>query len=324
MNYRTLGRTGLRLSEVGYGSWGLGQKQWIGARDDESLRALDRAFDLGLNFVDTALSYGDGHSEQVVGRAIRSRKERIHVASKIYPKNRQWPALPDIPVKEVFPAKHVISCTERSLRNLDLETLDLQQLHVWTDEFVDQGDWLEAIEKLKQQGKIRYFGVSLGEHTPDNGLKLVETGVVDSVQVIYNIFDPGPEENLFPACRKLNLGVIARVPFDEGGLTGRVTPETEFPEGDFRSRYFAGDRKRQVFERAGKIAEDLMIRPEGLPEKALRFVLSRPAVTTVIPGMRSIQNVEANCRAGDGAGLPKDALERLKSHRWQRNFYEED
>lgn len=321
MNRRPLGRTGIEVSEIGYGAWGLGQKQWIGARDEDSLAALERAFDLGVTFVDTALAYGDGHSEQVVGQAVRKRGG-ITVATKIYPKNREWPARRDVPVREVFPSEHVISCTERSLRNLGVEAIDLQQLHVWTDEFVGQGDWLEAVEKLKQQGKIRHFGVSLAEHQPENGLALLETGAVDTVQVVYNIFDPTPADALFPACRRLGIGVIARVPFDEGGLTGRVTPETVFPEEDFRNHYFAGDRKREVWERVQAIAADLMIRVEGMPEKALRFVLSHPDVSTVIPGMRSIRNVERNCRAGDGRGLPDSELSTLRAHRWPRNFYQ--
>ncbi len=321
MNLRTLGRTGLRVSEIGFGAWGIGAKQWVGARDDESLRALHRAIDLGVTLVDTALAYGDGHSERLVGEVVRARRDRIRVATKIYPKNRRWPARRDVPVAEVFPAGHVAACTEESLRHLGLETIDLQQLHVWTDEFAGRGDWLEAVERLKRQGKIRHFGISLGEHTPDNGLRAVESGLVDSVQVIYNIFDPSPEERLFPLCRKMNVGVLARVPLDEGGLTGRIGPDTEFPPDDFRNRYFRGDRKRQLRERVEAILADLGIRAEALPETALRFALSRPEVSSVIPGMRSVRNVEANCASGDGKGLPPGTLERLRKHRWDRNFY---
>ncbi len=321
MNYRTLGRTGLKVSEIGFGAWGIGQKQWVGAKDEDSVAALERAIALGLNFVDTALAYGDGHSEQVVGRVARKHAGKLLVATKIPPKNRLWPARRDIPVKEVFPSDHVVSCTETSLRNLGLETIDLQQFHVWTDEFAGQGDWLSALEKLKQQGKIRFFGISLGEHTPDNGLRLVASGLVDAVQVIYNIFDPSPGEKLFPLCRKLGVGVLARVPLDEGGLTGRVTPATVFPDGDFRNSYFSGDRKRQVFERVQRIAADLGIGLEGMPEAALRFALSHPAVSTVIPGMRSVRNAEANCGIADGRGLPEEQLRKLESHRWERNFY---
>lgn len=321
MNYRTLGRTGLRVSEIGFGAWGIGGKQWVGAADDESERALERAIDLGLNFIDTALAYGDGHSERVVGRVVRRRREKIYVATKVPPRNRQWPARRDVPVEEVFPGAYVVECTEQSLRNLGVETLDLQQLHVWTDEFVGRGDWLEAVERLKRQGKIRFFGVSLGEHTPENGLELLKTGVVDTVQVIYNIFDQSPEDRLFPFCRERSVGVIARVPLDEGGLTGKVTPETVFPPGDFRESYFRGDRKREVFERVQRIAESLDVSVEQLPEIALRFTLSHPAVSTVIPGMRSVRHAEANCALGDGRGLPPEQVRALRAHRWVRNFY---
>jgi aryl-alcohol dehydrogenase-like predicted oxidoreductase len=322
MNYRTLGRTGLRVSEIGFGAWGIGGKQWIGAADDESERALERAIERGLNFIDTALAYGDGHSERVVGRVLRRRREKIYVATKVPPRNRQWPARRDVPVEEVFPGAYVAECTEESLRNLGVETLDLQQLHVWTDEFVGRGDWLEAVERLKRQGKIRFFGVSLGEHTPENGLELLQTGVVDTVQVIYNIFDQSPEDRLFPFCLERQIGVIARVPLDEGGLTGKVTPETVFPPGDFRERYFKGDRKREVFERVQRISEDLDVSLERLPEIAIRFSLSHPAVSTVIPGMRSVRHAEANCALGDGRGLPPEQVQALRAHRWVRNFYQ--
>jgi aryl-alcohol dehydrogenase-like predicted oxidoreductase len=322
MNYRTLGRTGIKVSEVGFGAWGLGGKQWIGADDDESIRALNRAIDLGLNFIDTALAYGEGHSEKIVGRVVKSRKEKIHVATKIPPKNRRWPAQRTIPVHEVFPGDYVRKCTEESLRHLGIETIDLQQLHVWTDEFVGEGDWLAAAERLKKEGKIRFFGISLGEHTPENGVKAVESGVVDTVQVIYNIFDQSPEESLFPLCRSKNVGVIARVPLDEGGLTGKITPETTFPKDDFRNNYFRGDRKREVLERVRKIVKDLAIGIEKLPEVAIRFTLSHPAVSTAIPGMRSVRNAEANCATADGRGLPANDVAKLRAHRWIRNYYQ--
>ncbi|HVR86105.1 MAG TPA: aldo/keto reductase [Planctomycetota bacterium] len=321
MNRRTLGRTGLQVSEVGYGAWGIGAKQWIGASDEESLRALRRAIDLGLNFIDTALAYGDGHSEKIVGQTVRGRRDQVYVATKIPPKNRRWPAERQIPVEQAYTADYVVSCTEESLRNLGTETIDLQQLHVWTDEFVGAGDWMAGIDRLKQQGKIRHFGISLGEHTPENGLRAVESGLVDTVQVIYNIFDQSPEDQLFPLCRKKNVGVLARVPFDEGGLTGKVTPQTEFPKEDFRNNYFKGNRKQEVYVRVEKIAADLQISLDQLPETALRFTLTHPAVSTVIPGMRSVNNAEANCRAGDGKGLSPAEISKLRPHRWIRNYY---
>lgn len=321
MNYRQLGSTGMEVSEIGYGAWGIGRSQWIGADDHESLGALRRAIDLGLNFIDTALGYGDGHSEQLVGRVVGQRSEQIYVATKVPPKNGVWPAPAGIHADEAFPGAHVRSCTERSLSNLGLETVDLQQLHVWSDEWVDQGDWLDAVQALKTEGKIRAFGVSINDHQPENALKLIDTGVLDTVQVIYNVFDQSPQDELLGRCADRGVGVIVRVPFDEGGLTGRITPHSEFPDGDFRATYFRGDRKSEVAARAQAIVDDLARPLEDLPEIALRFILSRPEVSTVIPGMRSMRNVERNIAVGDGRGLPPDDLKKLHAHAWPRNFY---
>jgi aryl-alcohol dehydrogenase-like predicted oxidoreductase len=321
MNLRPLGRTGLQISEVGYGAWGIGRTMWIGADDDESLRALDRAIELGLNFIDTALAYGDGHSERLVGKSVRARSETVYVASKIPPKNMRWPASGDDRAEDAFPGEHIRRCTETSLRNLGLDTIDVQQFHVWHDSWLEQGDWLETVQALKQEGKIRNFGVSINDHEPDTALALVRSGNVDTVQVIYNVFDQSPEDELFPAVKEHGVGVLARVPFDEGGLTGSITADTEFPEGDFRASYFSGDRKRQVAERVRAIVADLGIAPGAIAEIALRYILSSDAVSTVIPGMRSIRNVERNCAAGDGRGLPPEQVEKLHAHRWVRNFY---
>ena len=257
MKYRKLGRTGLEVSELGYGAWGISKVSWIGADDDESLRALHDAIEHGVNFIDTALGYGNGHSEMLVGRAVREAEGRVLVATKIPPKNSQWPARAGVPAQEAYPADWVEQCTERSLANLGLETIDVQQFHVWSDEWVGQGDWAEAIERLRAEGKIRYFGVSINDHQAANAVELVGSGLVDTVQVIYNIFDQSPADQLFAAVQAANVGVIVRVPFDEGGLTGKVTPETEFPTEDFRNNYFAGDRKEQVWERVQAIAKDL-------------------------------------------------------------------
>jgi aryl-alcohol dehydrogenase-like predicted oxidoreductase len=321
MERRRLGRTGLEVSEVGYGAWGIGGSGWLGAKDDESLQALERALDLGVNLINTALGYGDGHSEELVGQVVRGRAETVRVATKIPPKNGLWPARKGTRAEETFPAEHVRACTETSLRNLGLDTIDVQQFHVWDDDWVDQGDWQEAIDALKHEGKIRCFGVSINDHEPANALRLVRSGLVDSVQVIFNVFDQSPEDELFPACREHDVGVLARVPLDEGGLTGRITPDTTFPEGDFRARYFRDDRKAEVFERAQAIADDLGIELDELPAVALRYILSSDAVSSVIPGMRSVRNVERNVAVGDGRGLPSEQVERLHAHRWVRNFY---
>ncbi|TFE22595.1 aldo/keto reductase [Cohnella luojiensis] len=321
MNYRTLGKTGLKVSEIGYGAWGIGKSAWIGASDEESIKALNRSIELGLNFIDTAIGYGDGHSERLVGQVDRKRSDKIYVATKIPPKNYQWPARSGVRAEETFPAEHVIKSTEQSLTNLGLDSIDVQQFHVWSDEWIDQGDWMEGIRKLKEQGKIGHFGVSINDYQPANAIKLIETGLVDTVQVIYNIFEQSPEDELLAACQKHNVGVIVRVALDEGGLTGTITPDTKFTEGDFREGYFRGDRKQEVFDRVNRITSDLGIANEQMAETALRYVLSHPAVSTVIPGMRSVRNVERNMKVGDGLGLPQDQVQKLKAHRWIRNFY---
>lgn len=321
MEYRSLGKTGLSVSVLGYGAWGIGKSMWIGADDDESLAALRLSLEKGVNFVDTALVYGDGHSEGLVGRAVREAGNTVYVASKVPPKNGQWPAPRGVRATDAFPASWVIECTEKSLKNLGLETIDVQQFHVWSDEWVGRGDWADAVARLKEEGKIRYFGVSINDHQPANAIALVRSGLVDSVQVIYNVFDQSPEDQLFPAVQEHGVGVIARVPFDEGSLTGKVRPGTEFPAGDFRNRYFGGDRRQQVWDRVQAIAKDLGVEVDRLPEVALRFCLSSPAVSTVIPGMRSVRNVDANVAAAELGPLTDQELTVLHAHRWVRNFY---
>ncbi|MGE5645231.1 MAG: aldo/keto reductase [Acidobacteriota bacterium] len=322
MRYRKLGRTNYEISEVGYGAWGIGQTQWLGGTDDEALRALRAAIDCGLNFIDTALAYGDGHSEQLVGKAVREAGKKIYVATKVPPKNQLWPARPGIGIDEVFPYSYVVESTERSLKNLGMDSMDLQQLHVWNPEWIARDDWRRACEDLKRAGKVRAFGVSINDHDPDSALELIKTGVIDTVQVIYNIFDQGPEKNLFPLCIERNIGVIARVPFDEGALTGTITEDTKFDPNDFRAGYFAGDRKKQVVEHVDALKRDLAGVDGNLPEIALRFCLSSPAVSTVIPGMRKVRNAQANCAASDKGPLDARTLGILKRHAWEKNFYD--
>jgi aryl-alcohol dehydrogenase-like predicted oxidoreductase len=322
MRYRKLGRTGIEVSEIGYGAWGIGGAQWGGADDDESIQALHRAIDLGLNFIDTALAYGEGRSERLVGEVVRDRDETVHVATKVPPRNRIWPAEEGALLGDVFPPGYVRECAEQSLRNLGMDTVDLLQLHVWNDDWADSEELLGEVDILRAEGKVRHFGISINDHQPANGLRLVRSGAVDSVQVIYNVFDQSPEDELLPACREHDVGVIARVPLDEGGLTGRIDADTEFEGDDFRASYFRGDRKREVYERATAVASELGVDDGRLAEAALRFILSEPAVSTVIPGMRSLRNVQRNVAASDAGPLAPDERERLRAHRWVRNFYE--
>jgi aryl-alcohol dehydrogenase-like predicted oxidoreductase len=329
MRYRTLGRTGISVSEIGYGAWGIGQSMWIGADDKESLRALHTAIDKGLNFIDTAMAYGRGHSEQLIGRVLKertgstaqSRAERIYVATKISPMNQRWPAQEGTLLRDAFPATHIIECTEKSLKNLNIDCIDLQQFHVWIDEWSLQNEWWDAVSKLKEQGKIRFVGISVNDHQPHSVIEAAKSGRIDSFQVIYNIFDQSPEDELLPLCRKENIGILARVPFDEGSLAGQITPDTIFPEGDWRHRYFRDDRKHQVWERVRKIEKEIHDEAADIAEFALRYILSNPAVSTVIPGMRTVRNVERNCAVSDGRLLRAETLQRMKDHRWVRNFY---
>ncbi|MFE4212776.1 aldo/keto reductase [Streptomyces sp. NPDC056844] len=320
MRYRELGRSGLRVSEIGYGAWGIGASSWVGATEDESVRALNRAVDLGVNFIDTARGYGE--SERIVGRVVRERAgDDILVATKVPPKNRAWPAPDGVDPDDAFPGDHIRTSLETSLGASGLDHFDVLQFHVWNDEWIGRGDWLETVAALKQEGKIRLFGVSVNDHQPDTALALVRSGVVDSVQVIYNVFDQSPADALLPACEEHGVGVIVRVALDEGGLTGRITAGTTFPEGDWRNRYFRDDRPAQVERRVAAIVADLGIAPDEIAENALRFVLSSPAVSTVIPGMRSVRNVERNTALSDGRTLTADQLKILAGHRWQRDFY---
>ncbi len=322
MKYRRLGRTGYMVSEIGFGAWGIGKSMWIGARDDESLRALSEAAELGLNFVDTALAYGNGHSEVLVGKFLKERKERIYVSTKIPPRNLEWPAAADSRLEEVFPFDHILRSTEKSLRNLGVDCLDLLQFHVWNDRWVGQSEWREAVERLKREGKVRHFGISINDYQPENGLAAADTGLIDAFQVIYNIFEQTPENVLFPYCRKHDIGVIARVPLDEGSLTGNITPSTTFPKGDWRDDYFRGERKRLVYEHSERLRFLLHDGVKTLTESALRFCLAHPAVSTVIVGMRTAEHVDENCSVSDGRYLPPDDLAALRSHAWPHNFYE--
>ena len=321
MKYRKLGRTGFEISEIGFGAWGIGGKQWLGGNDDESTRALRRAMELGFNFIDTALAYGDGHSEKLVGKIIRDATHRMYIATKIPPKNHLWPARPGIGIENVFPYDYILRCTDDSLRNLKRDTIDLQQLHVWNPEWLEREEWRRAFEELKISGKVRAVGVSINDHQPDSALDLIRTGLVDAVQVIYNIFDPIPQQNLFPLAQQKNVGVLARVPFDEGSLTGQVTEETAFDPKEFRAFYFRGDRKKQVVEHVARLQKDLAGANGSLAEIALRFTISHPAVSTVIPGMRTVRNVERNAAVSDQGPLDAPTLQLLERHAWSKNFY---
>lgn len=316
MNYRIFGRTQLKVSEIGYGMWGLAG--WTGTDTRELDEALDRSVEMGCNFYDTAWGYGAGKSEEILGQLVRRHPgKRLYHATKIPPKNFQWPSKSHFRLEDCFPYDHIIEYTEKSLKNLGVECIDLQQFHVWEDNWSRQDEWKKAVEKLKKDGKIRFMGVSVNRWEPDNVLDTLRTGMIDTVQVIYNIFDQAPDDNLFPLCRKLNIGVIARVPFDEGSLTGTLTKETKFPKDDWRSTYFVPENLNSSVEHADALRPLI---PPGMTmaELALRFILESEDVHTIIPGMRKLRNVEANIRASDGRKLDPALVKRLHTHRWDR------
>ena len=322
MQYRDLHCTGGKVSEIGFGAWGIGGTLWLGGNDRDSLAALHTAIDEGVTYIDTALAYGDGHSEQLIGEVCRNRSENLCIATKIPPLNQLWPARSGIPLSEVFPPAHIRASTIQSLENLGVEALALQQLHVWREEWIEDLRWLEELEQLKQEGKIRAIGISITDHEPDTALAIVKQGVIDVVQVIYNIFDQTPQQNLFPFCQERGIGIVARCPFDEGSLTGMITPQTSFPENDWRNRYFKDNRTELVAEHLEPLTCLLGQEASTLAELSLRFCLSHPAVTTVIPGMRKVSHVLANTQVSDGQRLSEDLLRTLARHAWKKNFYQ--
>ncbi|RQW04879.1 aldo/keto reductase [candidate division KSB1 bacterium] len=316
MHYRIFGRTGWQVSEIGYGMWGMAG--WTGSDDQESMHSLDVAVELGCNFFDTAWGYGSGKSEQLLGQLLKRHPEkRLYTATKIPPKNFIWPSKREFTLDDCFPPEHIVEYVEKSLKNIDVDVIDLIQFHVWEDNWARDERWQRTMEDLKQAGKIQAVGISINRWEPDNSLETIKTGQIDAVQVIYNIFDQAPEDHLFPLCKEYNLGVIARVPFDEGTLTGTLTKGTTFPKEDWRSTYFVPENLESSVEHADALKPLI---PQGMtmPEMALRFILSNPAVSTTIPGMRKTTHARANIAAGDGKGLALELLAELKKHRWDR------
>lgn len=316
MRYRKLGRSGFEVSDIAHGLWGM--SGWSGSEDEESLAALQLSADLGCTFFDSAWAYGEGRSDGLLGEILsRNAGKRLFAASKVPPLNKKWPASGDEPYKNVFPASHVVKYAELIREKLGVESIDLLQFHVWDDAWAEEREFRETIGKLKSRGIIRAFGLSLNRWQPENGLRALRTGLVDTVQVIYNIFDQSPEDELFPLCRELNIGVIARVPLDEGSLGGKLTKETTFPPGDWRATYFNAENLKATLLRIERLKAIL---PAGmtLPEMALRFILSNPVVSTTIAGMRKPEHVRLNLRASDAGPLDAELLNKLKEHRWDR------
>jgi len=320
MKYRRFGRTDWQVGEIGYGMWGMAG--WTGSDDDESLTGLQLAVDLGCNFFDTAWAYGDGHSERLLGRLMAANPDKtLYAATKIPPKNRQWPSRRGSRLDDVFPPEYIREYAERSLANLKRPHIDLLQFHVWEDDWADDDRWQRAMDDLKREGLVHAVGVSINRWEPWNAVRTLRTGLVDAVQVIYNIFDQAPEDELFPLCRELDIGVIARVPFDEGSLTGTLTKDTKFPEGDWRGTYFVPENLIPTVEHVDAL-KPLVPNGSSMPDMALRFILANPDVGVVIPGMRKPSHVKSNIAASDSAPLSKELLAELAKHRWDRETTE--
>ncbi|WP_372974441.1 aldo/keto reductase [Muriicola sp.] len=316
MKYRRFGRTNWEVSEIGYGMWGMGS--WKESDDRLSARSLDLAVELGLNFFDTAWGYGEGHSERLLGELLKRHPgKKLYTASKIPPRNFKWPARPEYAFEDSYPTDHVMDYTHRTLKNLDVEQLDLMQFHTWDDTWAEREEWQRAVEDLKTSGKVAAMGISMNRWEPENGIRALKTGLIDTVQVIYNIFDQAPEDELFPLCDEMDIGVIARVPFDEGTLTGNITKDTVFPKGDWRGTYFVPENLIPSAERADRLRP---LVPQGMTmaEMALRFILMNDRVDTVIPGMRKQEHVRSNIDTSDGKGLDDRLYRTLRSHRWDR------
>jgi aryl-alcohol dehydrogenase-like predicted oxidoreductase len=316
MRIRKFGRTNWQISEIGYGMWGMGG--WTGSDDDESLGSLQQAVDLGCNFFDTAWGYGAGKSESLLGELVRANNDKkLYAATKIPPKNFKWPSKREYVLEDCFPPDHIQEYVEKSLANAGLDSFDLMQLHTWEDSWLQDDRWSAKMADLKAQGLFHAIGISMNRWEPWNGVKAVESGLIDAVQVIYNIFDQNPRDELFPACREHDVAVIARVPFDEGTLTGTLTKESTWPEGDWRNTYFVPENLNSSVEHADRLKP---LVPPGMtmPEMAMRFILGEPTVSTIIPGMRRARHVEANMAASDAGPLEPSLMVELEKHRWDR------
>jgi len=317
MNYRRFGRTNWMVSQIGSGMWGMGS--WTGSDDQQSLDSLQHAVDLGCNFFDTAWAYGEGHSESLLGQIVRANPgKRLYTATKIPPKNFQWPSRREFTLDDCFPPEHIDESVRSSLNNAGLDSFDLIQFHVWEDSWLEDDRWARKIDELRRQGLLKAVGISINRWEPWNGVRAVRSGLIDSVQVIYNIFDQNPEDELFPACREADVALIARVPFDEGTLTGTLTKESKWPEEDWRNIYFVPENLFPSVERAGALKPLAATAGITMPEMALRFILSNANVNTTIPGMRKLAHVDANIAASDAGPLSEELLAKLRHHRWDR------
>ena len=325
MKYRPFGKHPFACSEIGFGAWAIGGS-WGAQADTDSLAALHRALDLGVNFIDTAAGYGDGRSERLIGQVLRERaaagkKEKVFVATKTPPAAGLWPPSPYCRADERYAEKYLRENISTRLACLGAQKLDLLQLHTWTRAWNRNPTPFKVLRQLQREGLVGLIGVSTPEQDQNSVIDLMRGGWVDSVQVIYNLFDQEPAAELLDVAHEHGVGIIVRVAFDEGVLTGKFTPETKFAADDFRAKYFEGDRLARAIAHTEEIRRDLAGSGFTLAEAALKFVLAHPAVTTVIPGIRNVAQADANCGVSDSPGLPRELLERLRRHNWRRGVW---
>jgi aryl-alcohol dehydrogenase-like predicted oxidoreductase len=321
---RTFGRTGLEVSEIGFGAWAIGGS-WGSQDDRDSLEALHRALDLGVNFIDTAAGYGDGRSERIIGKVLEERREegRVIVTTKTPPAPGPWPPSPYDRWEDRYSEQYLRRSVEERLSNLGTEAIDVLLLHTWTRAWNRDPAPLEILRKLKKEGKLRFFGISTPEHDQNALVEPMKEGWLDVVEVIYNIFEQEPAAELLPVARQKGVGVIARMPFDESALTGKLTESTTFEEGDFRNNYFMGDRLVRTVREVRKVEADLEGSGYTLPQAAIKFVLAHPAVSLTIPGMRNLRQVEQNLAVSELPDMPEELQSRLRAHNWRRAFWYE-
>ncbi len=320
MKYRAFGNTGWEVSEVGFGAWAIGGG-WGPQSDSDSVATLHRALDLGVNFIDTAAGYGGGRSEQIIGQVLKTRKERVYVATKTPPQPGPWPPSPYCKANDRYSEAYLRRNVEERLRNLQVDCIDLLQLHTWTRAWNQHPTPLEILRKLRDEGKIANIGLSTPETDQDAFVDLMRGGWLDGVQVIYNLFEQQPAAEFLPTAQKHGVGVIVRVAFDEAVLTGKYTADHTFPEGDFRRNYFAGDRLGRAVKRVEAIKQTIAGWKLTLPQVALKFVLSHPAVSTVIPGIRSAEQAVLNAAVPELPDLTEEQLAALRQHAWPRSFW---
>lgn len=326
MKYRTLGKTGLNVSEIGYGTWQFANDDefWVGASRKESEASLLAAIDNGVNYIDTARVYGDGLSEQWIGEILKKRpNNEIIISSKVFPKNFKWPAPEGIEIKDVFPKEHIIKLVDESLKALDVDSIDVMFFHVWQDAWANEDEWKETVTNIIKQGKVKFWGISTNDYQSANCIKACDTGLITVIQTIFNLFFQEPTDSLLPYVKENNIGLVARVPLDEGGLSGKINTQSKFPEGDFRNTYFSPERLVELEKRINELQKivDESNEVESIPEMALRYLLSFDEVTSIIPGMRKLNHVKQNTQLSDKGGLSAELIESLKSHIWNRNFY---